>query len=403
MSDGLVIKNCKFIRELTEGTDTVFGDVYVKDGMIEAILPCGTVSEGGDFQVFDIGGATLMPGMIDAHVHLYMSKNADECANIYPGDRVFECYRYAKEFLEYGYTTLRDAGDTEEYPTVHLGRAIESGLLEGPEIIPCGLTLVPYLQGTDVSIWKYTTCEVSGPMEVRLGVRKNLKRGAQFIKLYGSGSMICPGTVPGRRILFDDEIIAAVEAAEMQGSYVAIHAHGAEAAEQAFRCGVRTVEHATLISHETVDYVKGLKRLAGIVPTLSIFTQIMNPDWNYPDAEKYARQAKEMFEVCLDAMKYAYNKGILMGFGTDLFMDEFLKDPFGELRIRKEKFGFAGIDILRQATIQNALLIGRDDVIGTIKTGKRADMLVIDGDPAQDFSVMYKKPMHIIKGGKIVR
>ena len=78
MSDGLVIKNCKFIRELTEGTDTVFGDVYVKDGMIEAILPCGTVSEGGDFQVFDIAGATLMPGMIDAHVHLYMSKNADE-------------------------------------------------------------------------------------------------------------------------------------------------------------------------------------------------------------------------------------------------------------------------------------------------------------------------------------
>lgn len=403
MDDRLVIKNCKFIQELTEDADIVFGDVWIKDGMIDAVFPCGTLLSEGEFPVIDVKGATLMPGMIDAHVHLYMSKDADSCSNVHPGDRVFECYHYAKQFLDYGYTTVRDAGDTEEYPTVHLSRAINSGLLEGPEIIPCGLTLVPYEPGTDTSIWKYTTCEVSGPLDVRVNVRKNFQKGAQYIKIYGSGSMICRGAIPGQRIMFDDEITAAVETAEMRGSYVAMHAHGAEAVEQAFRCGVRTVEHATLISHETVDYVKGLKCLAGIVPTLSIFTQIMNPEWDYPDAEVYAKQAQEMFWKCQESMKYAYKNDLLIGFGTDLFMDEFLKNPFGELRIRKEQFGFDNIDILRQATINSARLLGKDDVIGTIKAGKQADIIIIDGDPLQDFSAMYKKPLHVIKRGRIVR
>lgn len=403
MDSRLIIKNCRLIPELTEGTDLEYGDVWIKDGIIEAVFPYSTCIPDMNCKVIDAKDATLMPGMIDAHVHLYMAGNADECANMYPGDRVFGCYRYAKYFLDYGYTTLRDAGDTEEYPSVHLGKAIDSGLLEGPRIIPCGLTLTPYQPGSDISIWKYATCEVNGPMDVRLHARKNFQRGAQYIKLYGSGSMVCPGAIPGRRIMFDDEIKAGVETAAMRGTYAAIHAHGAEAVEQAFRCGVRTVEHATLISHETVNYVKQLTRTAGIVPTLSIFTQILSPDWNYPDAAVYARQAKEMFAVCLDSMRYAYSQKILMGFGTDLFMDEFLKDPFGELRIRKEQFGFENIDILRQATINNAVLIGKDDVIGTVKPGKYADLLLIDGDPAGDFTVMYKKPLHVIKGGTIVR
>lgn len=394
-----VLRHCAFVSQLTEGPIADRGDVVVEDGKIAAILPWGQAP--AEAEGLDLQGATLMPGMIDMHVHLLMAATPYELMMRKPLERVFDCYRYAKTLLDYGYTTVRDCGDALDGPTVALGRAIDGGLLEGPRIIPSCGTLCPREPG--VEVLEYIVDYTNGPMEVRRKVREHFQQGAQFIKLYGSGSMMAVGSEPGLRIMEADEIAEASRMAARKNSYVAIHAHGAEAIDVAVRNGVRTVEHASLIADETVQYIKGQPATIGIVPTLSVFFRTVNQADEGDGSAYFAQRAKKLAPTVCSCLSNAYDNGIPIGWGTDVSMLEFLEDPFAEFRLRKEKLGWSNEAIVRQATCGSALLLDRADQLGSLQEGKAADLIVVAKNPVEDLTALYSKPLHVIKGGRLIR
>lgn len=393
----VVLRNCTLIPELTEGTDLEKADILVDGEYIRKIAePCVRVEE--EHQEIDMEGRTVMPGLIDMHVHLFMGKT-------YYGDpvptacsRAYDCLKYAQFLLDIGITTIRDVGDDENYPTIALRNAIDAGDLTGPRMKCSGLTMIPPERGIDSMLFM---CGIfSGPEELRRKIRYNFMKGADFVKIYGTGSMISPGSTPGRRIMEIDEIKEAVTMAERKGSYCACHCHGTEAIDVMVDCGVRTIEHASLISEETLKKLDGQQR-TGLVPTVSVTSEEVLRADGYDDTvlNRLAGVREQIYQSLGRAKDY----DILIGWGTDMSLDSYKKDPQIEFKIRKEYLGYEDLEILKQATIYSAQLMGMADQIGTVKEGKFADLIAVDGNPAKDITVMYQSPVHVMKGGVLIR
>jgi len=396
----LLIKNCRFIPELTEGTALREGDLLIKDGKIEAILPSG--AKPCNAGTIDVNGATVMPGLIDMHVHLFFTHDLQaESLLVDPCTRSFECLRYAQYLLQIGVTTVRDAGEDEYYPSVAVRNAIDAGIVEGPRVVCAGMTLCPTEAGYD--LFRNTTCRVDGVLEMRKAVRTNFMKGAQYIKLYGSGSMMAKSGEPGMQIMDEDEICEAVRVASSKGSYCAMHAHGTRAIDSAVRCGVRTIEHASYIGEETLCFMDG-RTDCGIVPTLATLRHIIhNTDPNTDYGSYVIEKVKASMGDIACHLKNAYkNHDVLIGWGTDTPIRAYTDDPGMEFRTRKQLLDCTNIDLLKQATINSAKLMGLEDSIGSLKAGKCADMIVVEGDPVSDIAVMYNKPKYVIMNGQIV-
>lgn len=204
----------------------------------------------------------------------------------------------------------------------------------------------------------------------------------------------------GIRILEEDEIREAVNIASGRGSYVAMHAHGAEAIDVGVKSGVRTIEHASLISDETLQYMNG-RRDVGIMPTLAILHDLIESDYSeFPGAVKKINKLKDDVKTSL---MNAANYDVVIGWGTDVSYASYKKNPGLEFKMRKEFLEYSNVDILKQATIKSAELLMMQDKIGTVKAGKQADLIVVDGDPLQDIRVMYAPPARVIKNGAFIR
>lgn len=394
----IILRNCRFVEALTEETDLKIGDILVENGIIKDIAPVGTINNIG-YKELDVKGSTVMPGLIDMHVHLsFVRPSQAEILLLSKPSFAFDCLKYAQFLLNIGITTVRDVGDDISFPTVALRNAIEEGVVVGPSVIASGATLCPHEPGVEImeNLLEY----VNGPIEMRRLVRKNFQKGADFIKLYGSGSMMSQGGDPGVRILEEDEISEAVKIASIRGSYVAMHAHGAEAIDVGVKSGVRTIEHASLISDETLQYMNG-RQDVGIVPTLAILHDLIVGDHQeFPEAVKKINKVKDNVK---NSLKNACNYDVLIGWGTDVSYASYKKDPGLEFKMRKEFLEYSNVEILKQATINSAKLLMLDDKIGTVKVGKHADLIVVNGDPTEDISVMYNPPAHVIKGGNLIR
>ncbi len=396
----MIIRNCKLVKELTEETNLEQADILIEGDKIVRIVPCGEIPAQPK-EDFDAAGATLLPGLIDMHVHLFMGKtNAWDSSNRINnyGQRVLDCLKYAQFLLDLGFTTVRDVGDEIHYPSIAVRNAINEGDFTGPRIKCTGVTISPHTAGFEA--YDFMNNYINDANEMRATVRKQFANGADLIKLYGTGSMMVDDSLPGRRILMEDEVKAAVAVADLRGSYCACHCHGAEAIGVMIDSGVHTIEHASFI---TDDSCKKLDKRTdiGIVPTLSCSCHEMNLVDGYGE-EQCAKfdVINAQRDVCI---KNAYdNYEILMGWGTDLAMESHAKLPFKEWEER-ERLGFSNLDILKQATINGAVLMRMEDQVGTVKAGKYADLILVDGDPVADITVMHKKPMHVIKGGKIIR
>lgn len=195
----------------------------------------------------------------------------------------------AIKLLELGYTTIRDCGDNSCRGTVALSRSIEAGRLVGPTIIPCGLILCPTAPSTSDGL---AEC-IDGVDNTRQMARRALLKGAKFLKLYGSASMMAPTKETGYPIIEPEEIREAVKVAENYSTYVSIHSHGARAMDQAIRAGVHTVEHASLISEETLQYIDENRKDFGIVPTLAVVYGTMSGDPHInPEVQARSRQKR---------------------------------------------------------------------------------------------------------------
>lgn len=413
----LIIQNCKFIPELTEGTELTNANVYLENGFITRIteaVPVENETNKADgihlfeeydpkekVQVLDAKGMTLLPGLIDMHTHMQLGGvYGSDLASVRPtiASQTLDCLKYVQTLLSLGYTTIRDVGDVKGNPTFAIRDAIQAGKIVGPRMICSGLTLCPHERG--VYDEDGMVLSVDSPMEMRKAVRTIIGAGADMVKIYASGSMLSPGSLADLKILEEDEVLEAVKIAKSKGTYVAAHCHAAEAVDICQRSGVRTLEHASFITEETAKRLSG-KQDQGIVITLACTEPEVNATDGYSDeVQKRFEQTMQRVYECL---RRAYELDVLIGWGTDCSMNSYIKYPYAEFKARKEHLGFNNIDILKQATINSARLLGIDNEIGTVKVGKEADLVLVDGDPKEDITVMYKPVRHVIKSGMLIR
>lgn len=392
----MIIKNARFLPALTEGFEEESGDLRLRDGRI-AEIGVGLSPEAGE-QVLDAAGRTLLPGLIDMHVHLAIT-GGDMLGDNFKAlpYRMMETYRFALDSLNAGFTTLRDVGDVN-YMVLSLRDFINEGKIPGPRIWGSGKILTPIESGNEYFDGMYEEC--NSVDEVRIACRRQFSHCADFIKVMASGAISNPGGVPGMTIETEAELTEMVRCARQRNTYVAAHCHGEDSIRLCLKCGVKTIEHATLMDDDIIQELR--KGESFIVPTLICSSRIHDTEADF--AEFMSRKTGDMLQKRDYWLKKAYEAGLIMGFGTDAGTTEnWHGQNADEFIERYERIGMRPIDILKQATIYSAAIMGIDDVAGSIKTGKYADLVIVDGNPDEDIYSVRKGITTVIKGGEIVR
>ena len=404
----VLFKNCRLIPELTEGYDfaavdtETLADVLVSDDWrIERIEPAGTLSDRittKEVQMVDAEGGTLLPGFFDLHAHLCLTDlDFKELRNRSCEDSCFEMYDYAREYLKQGYTTVRDAGGPFQV-TAALKRAAKNGRINIPQIISSGQIVTPTEVGNDTFASLYAVAD--SPYEVRRVCRQQFESGNDVIKYMVTGAYLNEAGNPGDLIATEDELREAVKIAEMKGSYVMGHAHGAEGIKLAIRCGLRTVEHGSFIDEEGIEMLKHSDR-TWLVPTAAIGLACIEDEDGALSAD--AMEKSKKYEVMeKTAINNAYRAGLKLGFGSDIDKKNFCAHPGMEFYARTDWYDFKSLDILLQATKYSAEIAGVDDRKGTIAVGKNAELVVVDGKPDQDIYVMKQKPHYVFYRGELI-
>ncbi len=385
----MLIINARLLAELSGGCGTSCGAVRVKNGKISEVSSEELQAMAGE-EVFDAEGKTLLPGLIDLHTHITLLSGVGEKSKNEPMQLLIDAAEQAKRYLKYGYTTIRDCGSYDRVAN-YVRDMIDRGLCEGPNIISCGNTLANSASQKDGYL-------VDGELGFTVGVRKEAAYGADFIKIYASGSAYNPTGVPLNPIMTRGEIKAAVDTAKSNGLYVAAHCHADEAVRACIECGVRTIEHATYISDETTDLLMETD-CCYLVPTLSA-TYVSQTD---PDERRFwLERLDPMRENMCRALKRAYKAGARIGFGTDSAPGGPQYEHGVEFRYRVENAEIPPLEVLKQATVYNADIIGKAGKLGCIKAGLDADLVLVDGCPDENMEVMYHTPFAVWKSGRMV-
>ena len=396
----MLLNHVRLIGELSGGVVTEDGAAEIKGGRVHRVFDRSVTGEpeGFDDEIIDCGGKTLLPGLMDAHTHLIGIRYFTSEMMRDPMKLFMKTAEVSKRYLDYGFTTLRDCG-TPLRVANYVRDAFASGLMTGPKVISSGHIISPTeIEEADniYNMYKW----VDGTDEVRKAVRKELAEHADFIKIMSSGSAFHKQGIPVQPIITEEEINTAVEAAALKGAYVAAHAHGDGAIRLSVESGVRTIEHASFISDETIEVLMGT-RDCYLIPTLSAMYQ--NPAQTPPEMEFLLEKLKNMLEISSKRIQKAYEAGAKLGFGTDstVGMDQYEEGI--EFRFRSRLCGMKPVDILLQATKYNAEIMGIADETGEIKEGLAADLILVDGKPDQDISAMYHKPEMVFLDGVRVR
>lgn len=392
------------VLDAEHGTLVPDRSVVVEDERIVSVD--GSESVTAD-RVVDLRGKTLMPGLIDCHVHVTAASanfaEIEEWSPLYLAARAGQIMR---GMLERGFTTVRDAAGAD----FGLARAVDEGLLAGPRLIFGGRGLSQTGGHGDGRSrgrtalecgYSYTAGTVicDGVPDVRRTVREEIKRGAHHIKLMLSGGVASPTDRVDSTQFSLDEIRAAVEEAEAANIYVLGHAYTARAIERGLECGVRCIEHGNLMSPSTPDVF--LKHSAYYVPTLVTYSSLAEHGREYGLPEVSYRKIFDVLDAGLRALEMADRAGVAIAYGTDLLGGMHVYQN-REFRIRSEVQSAAAI--VRAATSTGAQVVQMQGQIGVIAPGAYADLLVVDGNPLEDVTLLSEPESHIklvMKAGEI--
>jgi imidazolonepropionase-like amidohydrolase len=364
-------------------------NVLVENGRIGGVTQDAINSRSA--RHIDVRGLFLMPGLIDAHFHAYgLSLDVTKFDHMPMSLLAHHGASMLNGALMRGFTTVRDAAGAD----YGLAQAVTLGLISGPRVFFAGKSLSQTGGHGDLrSAERLELCScgysgalsvvVDGEDEVRKAAREELRQGAHQIKLHLSGGVLSPSDPLWMPQFSDGEIRAAVEEAATRRTYVMAHVHTADAARRCVRLGVRSIEHGTLIDAETAKIIAASS--AYVVPTLVIIDRALKfgaeagmPASSLGKLREVASHSREAFDHCV-------REGVKLGFGTDLLGSLHAYQNM-EFTIRRE---FApAVDILRSATWVNAALVGREGELGVVAETARADLLVIDGNPLKDISVL---------------
>ena len=351
----------------------------------------GDIEPQAEERTVSLPGHTVLPGLIDAHVHFSLSGQAtvEDVVGASDAELALTEAGNAQTTLESGVTSVRAMGALDL--DVKLKRAIERGDITGPRMV-ANCRSITITGGHGYHLGR----EVDGPTECRRAVREQIKLGAEFIKFMATGGVTTPGTDPCTLAFTEEEIEALIDEAHRRGVHVATHAHGASGVKATVEAGVDTVEHGTFMDDEAIDML--VVNDVTLVPTLSAPYRIAR---NTDQATKESvRKTSTVHERHIESFKRAVEAGVRIAGGTDA------GTPFNyhgtnstEISFMVEH-GMESVDAITAMTSTAAETIGLEEV-GTLEAGNYADLLVIEGNPLDDVSLL-RDPMAVFKGGDLV-
>ncbi|MEZ5939301.1 MAG: amidohydrolase family protein [Hyphomonadaceae bacterium] len=377
--------------------------IVIRDGVIAEVGPRETTQVPSAAEVIELPGVTLVPGLIDMHVHL-------------DGDPVYGGYNSllftdsfwtivgvvnARKTLRAGFTSVRNVG-ADGYNDVALKQAIEAGQIEGPRITPAGYAFGATGGHCDSTYFppsmdQKSPLNADSPAEGVKAVRTVRKYGAEVIKICATGGVFSHGDEPGQQQLSLDEMKAIVNEAHMQGLKVAAHAHGAAGIRDAILAGVDTIEHASLVDDEGVKLAKKM----GAYFSMDIY----NTEYTQSEGKKNGvlednlRKDRDIAEIQRENFRKALKAGVKMVYGTDAGVY-----PHGDNAKQfavMVHYGATPLQAIQSATITAAEALDKTGKVGVIAPGAYADLVGVSGDPLQNVRVL-EAPVFVMKGGAVV-
>lgn len=394
-----VLQNCTLI-DGTGRQPVERAVVAVRDGKIVYAGPSrGWSDSERDAKHLDLRGRFILPGLIDTHVHLSGSGEADSQFFAADGAMALKILQNAQKNLAAGITTVRNLGGWNELE-FDVRRAINRGEFPGPRLCLAGRFISITESGADYYEGMYRVAD--GVNEIRKAVREQVKHGADLIKIGVTGAVLVEDGEPGATQFNEDEIRALVKEAQKFGRRVAAHAHGSDGIMKALQAGVHSIEHGTFL-HESPEAIQFMSEYGVfLVPTLKAGWDVI---LDVPDStpEWIVQKSKDLQQDILLSLRLAYESGVPIAMGSDA------GTPFNfhggnALEIHwMEQAGMSAMDAIVAATGNAARCLGWDAWLGTLEAGKVADLVVYDGNPLDDLRILgdQKRLQLVIKNGVV--
>lgn len=372
--------------------------IIVEGSIIKKVLK-GAVQAPKDATIIPLSGCTLMPGLIDCHTHISLDSSIDPFANSMSeplAKKILKAAHNAKETLRSGVTTIRDMGAADNVD-IEIRNAIQSGLIEGPRFLASG-RVICITGGHGWPIGR----EADGPDDVRRAVREQIKAGADVIKFMVTGGAMTPGSDAGAMEMTREELEAGISEAHKAGRKTAAHAKGETGIIAALRAGIDSIEHGTALTEEAVSWM--VEKNVPVVFTLSALYNLERKGENAGVPPYILKKALLCKQRRQESIAMAQNAGVLTAMGTDAGtpLDVHGNNPC-ELE-RLVEVGYSPTQALMAATGIAARTIGLEQHLGTIEEGKQADILVVEGNPVENISVLHNKHSLklIMKNGVVI-
>lgn len=377
--------------------------ILVRGGRIVALKASGDGTYPTDAKHIPLDGLTLLPGLIDMHVHLTSDPTFGGYTYLQYTDSFWAVLMvpHAERTLRAGFTTVRNVGSSGWYD-VGLREAIDAGKIVGPRVVTatyalgstgghCDKTYFP------PSMQQKSPYNIDSIDAARKAVREVRKYGAQVIKICATGGVFSRNTEPGQQQLTLAEMKAVVDEAKLQGLRVAAHAHGTSGIKDAIRAGVTTIEHASLIDDEGI----ALAKQYGAWLSMDIY----NGEYTAQEGKKNGvlednlRKDREITDLQRENFRRAHKAGARMVFGTDagVYPHGFNARQFAWM----VKFGMTPLEAIRAATVNAAEALGREGDVGVVEPGRYADLVAVKGDPLADVRIL-ESVSAVVKGGEVV-
>jgi imidazolonepropionase-like amidohydrolase len=394
--------------DVIAGKTIEYPAVFIEDGRITSIADARTVRWGATVKHINLSGRTILPGLIDMHVHLDSPADIGGYRGLEFTDSFFgiSAVGNARAMLDAGFTTVRNVGSANRND-IGLNQAIEGGYAVGPRIIGAGYALGATGGHCDSTFLppslekpKKEEGVGDGVEELRYQVRRQRKYGAQVIKVCATGGVFSRNTEPGQQQLSETELRAIADEAHQWGLRVAAHAHGADGIKTAIRAGIDTIEHASLVDDE------GIKLAVARPRPVWFSMDIFNTEYTQAEGAKNGvlpdnlRKDREIAQTQRDNFRKAHRAGVKMVFGTDAGVMPH-GTAAGQFRWMVQ-YGMTPLQAIQAATVNAGQALGRERDVGAIAIGRFADIIAVTGDPLADVRVLERVDT-VIKGGVIVK
>jgi len=378
--------------------------VIVTDNIITASGRLKDLTVPNEATRIDLGNATLMPGLMDMHVHLTSdaTRHGYKRLEVSLPRAAITGVKHAKATLDAGFTTVRNVG-APGFADVALRDAINAGDVVGPRMFVAGPSLGVTVGHCDSNLLPYEYDNYSegvadGPWEVRKKVRRNIKYGATVIKFCATGGVLSKGTKVGAQQYTFEEMKALIDEAHLRGLTVATHAHGTNGIKAAIKAGVDSVEHVSLLDDEAIDLAK--KNGTYFSMDIYVTEYILGEGEKAGILEESLNKERIVGKTQRENFEKAVKAGVNMVFGSDAGVYPHGDNP--KQFARMVKFGMTPIQAIQAATINPARLLKQEATLGSLEKGKLADIVAVPGNPLDDMSLM-EKVGFVMKDGQIVK